>query len=94
MTHEEILRGKASERLNECAFEVASRAHQHLTKARSLSEKVPAAAKQILLPAITVDDYLQRLQKIGYDVHHPSLKHKSWNWAPKLWWFAIVRNKY
>lgn len=48
--------------VHNCVFEVASIANRHLVKARNLSENVPAKAKTILLPAIAVDRFLQKLR--------------------------------
>lgn len=87
------MREKPSEKLNDCVYEVASRAHQHLMKARSISENVPKLARPALLPAITVYLYLERLQKVNYDVFHPSLQQRSWKLFPQIW-FASIRNKY
>ncbi|GJQ69882.1 hypothetical protein Trydic_g22427 [Trypoxylus dichotomus] len=93
VSHEEILRTKKSDRLTECVYEVASRAHQHLTMARNLLGQVPKEARDILLPAVNVDLYLERLQKVHYDIFHPSLQIRSWLWLPKLW-MAHYRNRY
>ncbi|CAH1183275.1 unnamed protein product [Phaedon cochleariae] len=93
VSQEEVIRGKTSERLSECTFEIASRAHQHLVKARSLSEKVPKEGKSALLPAVPVSIYLDRLQQVDYDVFHPSLKHRSWKFLPQVW-ISDFRNKY
>lgn len=93
VSQEEIIREKTSERLNECVFEVASRAHQHLIKARSLQEQIPKEARNVLLPAVPVSNYLDRLQRINYDIFHPSLKQNGWLWVPKLW-IKHVRKKY
>lgn len=93
VSQEEIIRGKGSERLNECVFEVATRAHQHLTKARSLQDQVPKEARDALLPSVAISLYLERLQKVNYDIFHPSLKQKGWLWLPKLW-VKHVRKKY
>lgn len=93
VSQEEIIRGKSSERLSECVFEVATRAHQHLAKAKSLQEQVPKEARSALLPAVPILSYLERLQKVNYDIFHPSLKQRGWLWLPKLW-VKHVRKKY
>ncbi|KAI4465623.1 nadh dehydrogenase (ubiquinone) complex i assembly factor 6 [Holotrichia oblita] len=93
VSHEEILRAKKSDRLTECVYEVADRAHQHLSMARKLIGQVPKEARDVLLPAINVDFYLDRLQKVHYDIFHPSLRHRSWLWIPKLW-VMHYRNQY
>lgn len=93
VSQEEIIRAKSSERLNECVFEVATRAHQHLMKARSLQEQVPKEARDVLLPAVPISNYLDKLQKVDYDIFHPSLKQRGWLWLPMLW-IKHVRKKY
>lgn len=93
VSHEEILRAKKSDRLTESVYEVADRAHQHLSMARKLIEQVPKEARDVLLPAVNVDFYLDRLQKVHYDIFHPSLQHRSWSWLPKLW-LMHYRNQY
>nr|CAI5833387.1 unnamed protein product [Callosobruchus analis] len=93
VSQEDLLRSKTSESLRESVFEVASKSHQHLEKARSLLQSVPNEARKFLLPAIPVRIYLDRLQKVNYDIFHPSLQHRSWKLLPQLWLYN-VRNKY
>ncbi|KRT78295.1 hypothetical protein AMK59_7113, partial [Oryctes borbonicus] len=77
VSHEEILRAKKSQQLEECVYEVASRAHQHLTMSRNLFGQVPNEARDVFLPSVSVELYLERLQKVHYDIFHPSLQHRS-----------------
>lgn len=93
MSQEEIIRLKSSERLNECVFEVATRAHQHLQKARNLAEQVPKEARAILLPAVPISYYLENLQRVNYDIFNGGLKHRGWIWLPELW-IKRIRKKY
>lgn len=93
VSQEELLRGIPSERLNECVFEVASRAYQHLLKARSILKQVPAEGRSVLLPAVPVGNYLEKLQKVNYDVLHPTLQQRSWTWLVQLW-LTNFQNKY
>lgn len=93
VSHEEVLRSTASERLNECTYEVSSRAYQHLTKARSLMESVPIDGRKALLPATPIEHYLMKLQQVNYDPLNTSLRNKSRIWMPKLW-FKSIRNHY
>lgn len=91
VSHEEVLRGTPSERLNECAFEIASRAFKHLTTARNLLDNVPNEAKGVLLAAVPINDYLETLQRVNYDVLHPKLQKKSRLWIARLWFKHITR---
>lgn len=93
VSQEDVLRAKISERLNDCTYEIAVRAHQHLTKAKSLVENVPKDFRGVLLPAVPVSYYLISLEKVNYNVFHPSLKIRSWRLLPTLW-ITNFRNKY
>lgn len=93
VSQEDVIRGRKSEEISECTFEVASRAHQHLVKAKSLLEKVPKDGRKVMLPAVPVSIYLNRLQTVNHDVFHPSLQHRSWKLLPQLW-LSNFRNRY
>lgn len=93
VSQEDILRSKSSEKLNECTYEIAVRAHQHLTKVRSLAENIPKEVRGALLPAVPIFMYLDNLQKVNYDVFHPDLSRRSWKLLPNLW-LSNFRNKY
>ncbi|XP_060526222.1 NADH dehydrogenase (ubiquinone) complex I, assembly factor 6 isoform X2 [Cylas formicarius] len=93
ISQEQIIRGRNSEHLRECVYEIASRAHQHLTKARNLLETVPLEARPSLLPAVPVGIYLNRLQKVNYNVFDIGLQQRPWKIFPLLF-IANVRKKY
>lgn len=93
VSQEEVLRAKPSERLNDCTYEIAVRAHQHLTKARNLSENVPQEVRSVLLPAVPASHYLDKLQQVNYDIFNPSLKRRSWKLLPTLWFYNF-KNRY
>lgn len=93
VSQEEVLRAKPSEHLNDCIYEIAVRAHQHLTKARKLSEDVPKEVRSVLLPAVPTFHYLDKLEKVNYDIFNPSLKIRSWKLLPTLWFYNF-KNKY
>lgn len=93
ISQEELLRLKSSQKLNDCVYEVASRAHQHLTKARSLLESVPKEGRAALLPAVFVDEYLMKIQRFDYDPLHPALTTRSFRVLPRLW-LTNYRNKF
>lgn len=93
VSHETIYRAKSSKPLSDCVYEVASRAHQHLVKAKSLRDSIPREACSILLPSVAVSNYLEKLQSVDYDVFHPQLQRRSWNLLLLLW-MANFRNKY
>lgn len=62
-------------------------------KSRSILKNVPKEARNIFLPAVSVENYLLLLQKLDYNVLHPQLRERKWNWLPKLW-FKYLQNKY
>lgn len=93
VSEQSILNGSSSQKLKDCVFEVASRAYQHLQKARNLTDKLPKNCTSAFLPAVTVDGYLTKLQVVDYDIFHPSLKRKPILWLPKLMWYKY-KNKY
>lgn len=92
VSHEDIIRGKSNDRIKECVFKVASRANQHLVKARNLSESVPAAAKTVLLPAVVVDNYLQRLLRADCDIFQKSMQSRNLTWIPSVWWKNLKKS--
>lgn len=93
VSQEEVLRGSESKRLTDCVYEIASRAHQHLTKSRSLADKVAAEGRPALLPAIPVSIYLDRLQKADYNILDPNLQIRSWKVLPNVY-INMLKNKY
>ena len=93
VSHENVLRGTESDKLTECCYEFACRAYHHLQKSRSLMSDVPSECRGALLPATVVENYLDRLQHVQYNVFHPSLQIRSWKLLPTLW-LANFKNKY
>ncbi|RZC42526.1 NADH dehydrogenase (ubiquinone) complex I, assembly factor 6, partial [Asbolus verrucosus] len=93
VNHEELLRSRSSKPLSDCVYEVASRAYQHLSKSRSLEKKVPPEGRRAFLSAVAIAAYLDKLQKVDYDVFHPRLKHREWTLLPKIW-LASFKNRY
>ncbi|XP_015608385.1 NADH dehydrogenase (ubiquinone) complex I, assembly factor 6 [Cephus cinctus] len=73
VSEENIFRGKSGQDLSNTIFDVASQAKQHLDKARKLKSDVPKDAKLIFLPATCIDIYLEKLQKVDFNVFDPSL---------------------
>ncbi|GAB4819973.1 hypothetical protein N2152v2_007019 [Parachlorella kessleri] len=57
----DILRNKDSQALREVTRAVAADAKLHLEEARSLAGQLPPTARQLLLPAVGADMYLQAL---------------------------------
>ncbi|XP_053618895.1 NADH dehydrogenase (ubiquinone) complex I, assembly factor 6 [Plodia interpunctella] len=75
VSQETVLRCIDSDKMRNVAYEIASRANHHLTKARSIS--VPKIVNQIFLPAVFTDAYLQKLQMEHFNVYSKVLLNRS-----------------
>lgn len=69
---ERILRSKR-QNLKNLAFDLCSRANDHLRCARNLSAKIPDNAKPILTASISCDLFLNKMQKYDFDLMDPKL---------------------
>ncbi|XP_063236947.1 NADH dehydrogenase (ubiquinone) complex I, assembly factor 6 [Bacillus rossius redtenbacheri] len=84
--HEAVFRARSSRALRDAVLEVAHRAKQHLDKARSLGKQVPKEGRCLLLPAVAVGSYLDRLQAADFDVFHPRLRQRDSLLPLRLYW--------
>ncbi|KAL4712900.1 hypothetical protein ACJJTC_011970, partial [Scirpophaga incertulas] len=75
VSQENVLRAVDDDNLRNVIFDVASRANSHLQKARSIH--IPKAANQIFLPAISIDIYLQKLQKYNFNAFERTLQKQN-----------------
>ncbi|CAH0725958.1 unnamed protein product, partial [Brenthis ino] len=91
VSQESVLRGNDNENMKNVVFDVASRAKSHLEKARSI--EVPKITTQIFLPAIAVDRYLTKLQKVHFNVFDKSLLQGS-PMLPLILYYKRILNKY
>ncbi|CAB3230888.1 unnamed protein product [Arctia plantaginis] len=91
ISQEDVLRGVNNENMRNVVFEVASRANSHLQKAKSID--VPKTARQIFLPAITVEQYLTKLQKNNFDIFDKSLLQSS-PFLPLRLYYNRMLNKF
>lgn len=69
---ERILRPKR-QNLKDLAFDLCSRANDHIKCARNLSAKIPQNAKLILTGSISCDVFLSKMQKHDFDLMDPKL---------------------
>ncbi|XP_061387930.1 NADH dehydrogenase (ubiquinone) complex I, assembly factor 6 homolog [Musca vetustissima] len=73
VSQERVLRSKANDKgVEDCIFEVATAAHQHLEMARNLSDKVPKEVRKLFLPAVAIERYLERLRLANFNLTHQS----------------------
>uniref|UniRef100_A0A1I8PJU6 Squalene/phytoene synthase n=1 Tax=Stomoxys calcitrans TaxID=35570 RepID=A0A1I8PJU6_STOCA len=73
VSQERVLRATANDKgVEDCIFEVATAAHQHLEMARDLTDKVPKLVRKLFLPAVAVERYLERLRLANFSLTHQS----------------------
>lgn len=79
VSQERILRDQAEDKgVEEAVFEMATVAHQHLEKARALAkDDFPPAVSELLLPALAVERYLDRLRHAHFHVTDPKLQSRD-----------------
>lgn len=86
-SYENVLRQRPDNvAVHNCIYDVASIAKIHLDKARSLSNKVPAEAKNIFLPALAVDRFLTRLQLANFQLYSDRLAKRDGFLALVYFW--------
>ncbi|XP_063984016.1 NADH dehydrogenase (ubiquinone) complex I, assembly factor 6 [Diachasmimorpha longicaudata] len=74
---ESVFRGEMSKELSDVIFNVASRAHQHLEKAKNLRKNTKKNLSSIFLPAVNIEKYLTQLQTFDFNVYSSSLHKKD-----------------
>lgn len=91
-SYEQILRQRDNDvAVQDCLFDVASVAKIHLEKSRSLSEKLTRATKIVLLPAISVDRFLTRLQVANFRLINSRLAKRDSLLPLALFWNKMLR---
>ena len=83
VSQNDVLRAK--DVVKEPVFEVASQAHLHLEKARTLMSKLSKDTNKFFLSVALYDYYLQLLRKCDFNVYDPKLQKKNPLLAWKLW---------
>jgi NADH dehydrogenase [ubiquinone] 1 alpha subcomplex assembly factor 6 len=76
---------ETTRRLNDCAFDLASLAVDHLRHAQQLTNNASAASRFVFLAAVPTQLYLDRLQKARFDVFNPMLQTRSLSLYWRLW---------
>ncbi|CAM1330095.1 NDUFAF6 (predicted) [Pycnogonum litorale] len=92
VSQEDVLRGQEGKALENVTFTLASAAHQHIQKARSLQAGVSQTARLCFLPAVATSSYLTRLQKANFNVFCPKLQLRNTYLPLSLFWHKL-RNK-
>lgn len=91
--NEKMLANKRDQ-LRDLAFELCTRAHQHLNSARALQDKVPKNARLVLVQSVGCENFLDYMQKYDFDITNPKLNS---DFRHKLLFKLIaakLRNKY
>ncbi|KAM4568656.1 NADH dehydrogenase (ubiquinone) complex I, assembly factor 6 [Fundulus diaphanus] len=76
-SQEDFIRGSREKNVRDVVYDIASQAHVHLEHARSFSRDVPAAATPAFIHTVALEDYLQRIRKVDFDVFHKSLLNRN-----------------
>ncbi|XP_061111786.1 NADH dehydrogenase (ubiquinone) complex I, assembly factor 6 isoform X1 [Conger conger] len=76
-SQEDFIRGSREQNVRDVVYDIASQAHIHLQHARSFSKNVPAEATLAFLLTVVLEDYLQRVRKVDFDIFHPSLQKRN-----------------
>ncbi|KAJ7985496.1 hypothetical protein DPEC_G00352630 [Dallia pectoralis] len=76
-SQEDFIRGSREQNVRDVVYDIASQAHVHLQHARSFSKNVPATALPAFFQTVVLEDYLQRVRRVDFDVFHPSLQKRN-----------------
>ncbi|XP_038833056.1 NADH dehydrogenase (ubiquinone) complex I, assembly factor 6-like isoform X1 [Salvelinus fontinalis] len=76
-SQEDFIRGSREQNVRDVVYDIASQAHVHLQHARSFSKNIPASAFPAFLQTVVLEDYLQRVRRVDFDVFHPSLQKRN-----------------
>nr|XP_015213196.1 PREDICTED: NADH dehydrogenase (ubiquinone) complex I, assembly factor 6 [Lepisosteus oculatus] len=77
VSQEDFIRGSGEQKVRDVVFDIASQAHVHLHHARSFSKNVPLNASPAFLQTVALEDYLERVRRVDFDVFHPSLQKRN-----------------
>uniref|UniRef100_K7FPV3 NADH:ubiquinone oxidoreductase complex assembly factor 6 n=1 Tax=Pelodiscus sinensis TaxID=13735 RepID=K7FPV3_PELSI len=77
VSQEDFIRANQEKNVRDVIYNIASQAHIHLEHARSFSKNVPVKAFPAFLYTVALEDYLYKIQKVDFNVFHPSLHKKS-----------------
>ncbi|XP_018300375.1 NADH dehydrogenase (ubiquinone) complex I, assembly factor 6 [Mycetomoellerius zeteki] len=86
ISSESIFQGQSSAGFKDAVLEIASCAKQHLKLATSLRKTAGKNLKVIFLPTVCVENYLEELKKVDFDVFHPTLQRRNGILPLQLLW--------
>lgn len=94
VSQERVIRDKVGDKgVEECVFEIATVAHQHLDKSRSLSDKVPSKVKQLFLASYAIERYLERLRQVNFRLTDQKVLQRD-QMLPAVFLWNKLRNRY
>ncbi|KAJ8291035.1 hypothetical protein GJAV_G00020670 [Gymnothorax javanicus] len=76
-SQENFIRGSREQNVRDVVYDIASQAHVHLQHARSFSKNVPSEAMPAFLVTVVLEDFLQRVRKVDFDIFHPNLQRRN-----------------
>ncbi|XP_068942701.1 NADH dehydrogenase (ubiquinone) complex I, assembly factor 6 isoform X3 [Petaurus breviceps papuanus] len=77
VSQEDFLRKNQDKNVRDVIYDVASQGHLHLKHARSFQKSVPVKAFPAFLQTVALEDYLEKIQRVDFDVFHPRLQQKN-----------------
>ncbi|KAF7722804.1 NADH dehydrogenase (ubiquinone) complex I, assembly factor 6 [Apophysomyces ossiformis] len=92
LSQEDMIRYGHVEGVEDAVFEVATAAYDQLLTARSLWNSVPSAAFPVFMAAVPHIRYLEKLEKVNFNVFAPELQKKDWK-LPLVLWNAYRKQK-
>uniref|UniRef100_A0A8C5PGY4 NADH dehydrogenase (ubiquinone) complex I, assembly factor 6 n=1 Tax=Leptobrachium leishanense TaxID=445787 RepID=A0A8C5PGY4_9ANUR len=92
-SQEEFVRGSQEKNVKDVVYDLAGQAHVHLEHARSFKDKVQGPAFAAFSITLALDSYLRKLQKVDFNVFHPSLQRRN-GLLPLYLYFRSWRKTY
>uniref|UniRef100_A0A4X2LEN5 NADH dehydrogenase (ubiquinone) complex I, assembly factor 6 n=1 Tax=Vombatus ursinus TaxID=29139 RepID=A0A4X2LEN5_VOMUR len=77
VSQEDFLRKNQNKNVRDVIYDIASQGHLHLKHARSFQKSVPVKAFPAFLQTVALEDYLEKIQRVDFDVFHPRLQQKN-----------------
>ncbi|KAK3744479.1 hypothetical protein QZH41_012892 [Actinostola sp. cb2023] len=77
VSHQDIIRGNTSQGVKDVIYDLASMASTHMSTARSIQSKVPKTAFRALLPSVSCQIYLNKIQKADFNLFDPKLRERN-----------------
>ncbi|XP_066480252.1 NADH dehydrogenase (ubiquinone) complex I, assembly factor 6 isoform X2 [Tiliqua scincoides] len=77
VSQEDFIRRSQEKKVKDVIYDIASQAFVHLEHARSFRKNVPVKAFPAFLSTVALEDYLNKIRKVDFNIFHPSLHRKS-----------------